>query len=124
MEKSDGLSCDAIFVQGGIRTSVFWNLGKDCQRLPGLSPMRRLFPRLAVGLLWNEVVEGLLQRGNVVRNEVPVMDVLVMDVLVMNVLVMDVLVMDVLVMRRMLKGCGKEGIGECGRNGVENELRR
>ena len=81
--------------------------------------MRRLFPRLAVGLLWNEVVEGLLQRGNVVRNEVPVMDVLVMNVLVMNVLVMDVLVM-----RRMLKGCGKEGIGECGRNGVENELRR
>ena len=49
-----------------------------------------LFPRM----LWNEVVEGLLQRGNVVM-KVPVM-----------------------------KGCGKEGIGECWRNGVENELRR
>ena len=90
MEKRDELSCDAIFVQGSIRTSVFWKLGKDCERLPGLLPMRRLFPRM----LWNEVVGGLLQRGNVVM-KVPVM-----------------------------KGCGKEGIGECGGNGVENELRR
>lgn len=49
---------------------------------------------LAVGLLWDEVVAGLLQRGDVV--------------------------VDVLVMR----GCEEEGIGECLRNGVEHELRR